>query len=170
MVDKKEFILVKLDPNYCNYLRKYDSKVPYNFNNKIDRPFVGILFKVKDIKYFAPLSSPKIKHLKLRSKLDLLKIDNGKLGVVNFNNMLPVSDNNIAIIDINKQPNSIAEGKYFKLLGEQVYWLNRNADSIHNRAKTLYSKYLEGTLNSHIKERCCNFPLLEEKCLAYNKM
>lgn len=39
--------------------------------------------------YFAPLSSPKPKHLKLKSKLDFLKIDNGKLGAIN--NMLPVT-------------------------------------------------------------------------------
>ena len=32
---------------------------------------------------------------KLKSKLDFLKIDNGKLGAINFNNMLPVTKKNI---------------------------------------------------------------------------
>lgn len=38
--------------------------------------------------YFAPLSSLKAKHLKLKSKLDFLKIDNGKLAAISFNNCL----------------------------------------------------------------------------------
>lgn len=36
---------------------------------------------------FAPLSSPKPKYQKLKSKLDFLKIDNCKLGAINFNNI-----------------------------------------------------------------------------------
>jgi len=53
--------------------------------------------------YFAPLSSPKPKHLKIKSKLDFLKIDNGKLGAINFNNMLPFTENNIIKIDLDKR-------------------------------------------------------------------
>ena len=32
------FKLVIIDKNYCDYLRKYDSKVPYNFDKKQNRP------------------------------------------------------------------------------------------------------------------------------------
>jgi len=80
---KENLVLVRLDTNYCDYLRKFDSKVPYYFNEKELRPFVGVLFKIYNLMYFAPLSSPKTKHLKLRSKLDFLKIDSGKLGAIN---------------------------------------------------------------------------------------
>lgn len=66
----KELKLVKIDTEYCNYLRQFDDKVPYNYDKKELRPFVGVLFKVNNIKYFAPLSSPKFKHLKLKNKLD----------------------------------------------------------------------------------------------------
>ena len=85
---KKKLVLVKLDSNYCDYLRNFDDKVPYNYGNKENRPFIGVLFEVGDCKYFAPLSSPKPKHLKLKTKIDFLKIDDGKLGEINFNNML----------------------------------------------------------------------------------
>lgn len=74
---KNYLMLVRLDTNYCDYLRKYDNKVPYNFDEKELRPFIGILFTIDSLMYFAPLSSPKPKHLKLKSKLDFLKIDNG---------------------------------------------------------------------------------------------
>ena len=122
---------------------------------------MGILFEVNNFKYFAPLSSPKPKHLKLKTKLDFLKIDNGKLGAINFNNMLPVTENNIIKLDLNKSCLTKSEEKYTKLLNEQIYWLNRNDEK-------LYDKYIDGTLNSNVAKRCCNFKLLEEKCREFN--
>ncbi len=91
----KELKLVKIDTAYCDFLRQYDNKVPFNYAKKAIRPFVGVLFEVSDCKYFAPLSSPKPKHLKIRNKIDFLKIDKGKLGAINFNNMIPVDNQNI---------------------------------------------------------------------------
>ena len=166
---KEPLMLVRVDANYCNYLRKYDDKVPYNYNEKEKRPFVGVLFKINNIMYFAPLSSPKPKHLKLKSKLDFLKIDNGKLGAINFNNMLPVTKNNIIKLDLDKECLTKSEEKYSKLLKEQIYWLNRHGNKIYGRSRKLYDKYIDSTLDKNIANRCCNFKLLEEKCKEYNK-
>lgn len=164
-----ELILVRLDTEYCNYLRVFDGRVPYNCNEKELRPFIGVLFVVNDFKYFAPLSSPKSKHLKMRSKLDFLRIDSGKLGAINFNNMLPVYDNNIIKIDLDRNCLTIIEEKYQKLLREQIYWLNRNKEKLYGRARKLYELYVNGRLNKSISDRCCNFKLLEEKCDEYNR-
>lgn len=164
----EKLVLVKLYSKYCNYLRKYDKKVPYNYKRKELRPFVGVLFKVNKYKYFAPLSSPKKKHKNMRTTLDFLKIDNGNLGAINFNNMLPVTNSNIIKIDLDKNCFSKTEEKYIKLLKEQLYWLNRNDEKIFGRSKKLYDKYIDGTLNQNIAKRCCNFKLLEEKCDEYN--
>ena len=166
---KNELILVRLNPNYCDYLRKFDSKVPYNYGDKKLRPFVGVLFMIDELMYFAPLSSPKPKHIKLKAKLDLLKIRNGEMGVINFNNMLPVTNKNVTKIDLKKILYSNAGKKYYKLLDEQYFWLNRNRDMIYGRAEKLYEKYISGTLEKKIVQRCCNFKLLEEKCIEYNK-
>ena len=68
--------------------------------------------------YFAPLSSPKPKHLKLKSKLDFLKIDGGKLGAIYFNNMLPVTNKNVIKIDLELENITKSEEKYLKLLKE----------------------------------------------------
>jgi len=65
---ENKFIIVKVDSKYCNYLRKYDSRVMYNKEKKELRPFIGILFKINDVEYFAPLTSPKQKHLKKINK------------------------------------------------------------------------------------------------------
>lgn len=57
------FKLVKVDYKYCDYLRKFDNKIFYNAGKKELRPFLGILFTIDNCEYFAPLSSPKPKHL-----------------------------------------------------------------------------------------------------------
>lgn len=132
---KDELKLVRIGKEYCDYLRKYDSRVPYNFSNKEIRPFVGILFKVGVFKYFAPLSSPKIKHLKIKNKLDFLRLDEGKLGAINFNNMIPVYDNNILLINLDVESLTETDEKYRKLLKKQIYWLNRNCEKVYGRAE-----------------------------------
>lgn len=165
---KEELKLVRLDVYYCDFLRKFDNKVPYNYNNKELRPFIGVLFKVNNCKYFAPLSSPKLKHLKMKNRIDFLKLDNGKLGAINFNNMLPVQEDNITLINLNEKCLNKSEEKYQKLLIEQIYWLNRNDEKLYERSKKLYNKYINKKLDEKIMSRCCNFKLLEIKCLDYN--
>jgi len=160
-----KFIIVKIDINYCNYLRKFDNKVAYNSGKKELRPFIGILFKVGKIDYFAPLSSPKNKHKVMKDKVDFIKIDNGNLGAINFNNMIPVAKDNYQIIDITKLKNK----KYINLLNAQMRYLNRNYENICQIAYNLYKAYITKTISKKVKKRCCNFPLLEEKGLQYQK-
>ena len=164
----KGFVIVKVDSNYCDYLRKFDNKVSYNAGSKELRPFIGVLFYIGKIMYFAPLSSPKEKHIRLKAKPDLIKIDDGKLGVVNLNNMIPVTEKLISLIDLNKPVSNKEEIQYIKLLKKQLNWLNHNQIKIREKALKLYNKYVYNKLNSYVKERCCNFKLLEEKCKEYN--
>jgi len=107
----RNFKIVKVDYKYCDYLRMFDSKVSYNSSSKELRPFVGILFIVNGCEYFAPLSSPKIKHIHMKNNVDVVKIDNGNYGVVNFNNMIPVTSNNYELIDLNAAPKNTNELK-----------------------------------------------------------
>lgn len=83
-------MIVKINFDYCDYLRKHENRVSYNAGKKILRPFVGVLFQMNEFKYFAPLSSPKKKHLLMRDNQDFLRLDKGRLGAINFNNMIPV--------------------------------------------------------------------------------
>lgn len=163
------FKLVRINYKNCDYLRKFDSRVPYNKGTKELRPFVGVLFKIDSKEYFAPLSSPKPKHLKMKNYVDFFKIDNGLLGVINFNNMIPVNKDNYEIIDLNKIELSVDDKKYRELLKNQIYWLNKNNIQVKQKSKKLYDKYLNKSLNKNIYERCCNFPLLEKKCDEYSK-
>ena len=94
------------------------------------------------LKYFAPLSSPKPKHKTMKTTLDFLKIAGGDLGAINFNNMLPVTDKNIIKLDLDKECLTKTEEKYTKMLKEQIFWLNRNDDKLYGRSKKLYDKYV----------------------------
>lgn len=128
----QKLFLAKIDIDYCEYLRKYDYRVPIIFDKKVRRPFVGIIFKVKNIMYFAPLSSPKAKHLNMNDKIDFLKINKGKLGAINFNNMVPVLENNINKIELNYL------NKYDRLLIQQINWLNLHREKIYQKSSDLY--------------------------------
>lgn len=164
----KSLKIVRVNSKYCDYLRNFDNKVSYNKDEKELRPFIGILFQIETCEYFAPLSSPKIKHKKMKNTVDFFKIKNGELGAVNFNNMIPVIRENYTMIDLNKEPLTSAELKYQKLLKEQLSWLNANYYQVKNKALKLYQMYNNGKLPENIKQRCCNFKSLEEKCLLYN--
>lgn len=164
----RKIIIVKVDSKYCDFLRKYENKVPYNAGEKELRPFVGILFNIGNCEYFAPLSSPKPKHSRLANTLDLIKIDNGKLGVINFNNMIPVNKSNYNIIDLNEKTNDKNKSARILLLKNQLRWLNKNRVDIYEKSSNLYKKYVNNLLPINVRNRCCNFILLEEKCREYN--
>ena len=161
-------MLVKIDSRYCDYLRQFDDRVMYNKNEKEMRPFVGILFKVNDYEYFAPLSSPKVKHLQMRNMIDFYKIDGGKLGVVNLNNMIPVKKDNYEVIYFDDMEFNKLDVKYQELLKDQISLLNENYIQVINKAHKLYNLYNEGRLFKNMMDRCCNFKLLEEKCELYD--
>ena len=162
---EKFLSLVKIDSKYCDYLRTFDKRVPFNYGKKESRPFIGVLFKVHECMYFAPLSSPKEKHLHMKKAVDFMKINDGMLGIVNFNNMIPVKENNIELFDID----DYKENKYSNLLRLQLYYLNRDYDKLCRNSKILYDKYVSKNLTKVIYDRCCDFKLLEEKCEEYNK-
>ena len=117
--------------------------------------------------YFAPLSSPKQKHLKMKNTIDFYKIDGGVLGAVNFNNMIPVKKEYYKIIYFNDELFNLFDKKYQELLKDQLSWLNENYIQIMNKSYKLYNLYNEGRLSKNIMDRCCNYKLLEEKCVLY---
>lgn len=166
----ENFKLVRINSDYCNYLRNYDYRVMYNSSEKEMRPFVGVLFEVNDFKYFAPLASPKPKHLKMKNSIDFYKINSGKLGAINLNNMIPVVENLITYIDLDKECITNQEEKYQKMMKVQIYWLNRHDNTLKDKASELYERYMTGNLKPNIIMRCCDFRILEEKCIEYSRI
>lgn len=60
--------IYNMKDEYIAFLKQYDAKVPDNKNQQ--RPYVGVVLEIEGIKYYAPLSSPKIKHTKMKNAKD----------------------------------------------------------------------------------------------------
>ena len=152
-----------LHEKYINYLRNYDLKVAYNKNST--RPYVGVVYTFNGFNYFAPLASPKPKHLRISNKaIDVFKVDGGKLGIVNINNMIPTPLNCISeVLPI------ITDKKYKILIQKQTTYINNHKSALFKKVRHFMLQYDKGYLPDNVKERCCDFRLLEEKCQEYGK-
>ena len=84
--------------------------------------------------------------------------------------MIPVPENVCTSIDFTKMisSNDPNEKKYGFLLWSQWEWINKNKEWIVSKAEALYTKYSQNKLQSHIKNRCVNFPLLEKRLEQFN--
>lgn len=157
---------------YIRNLHNADDRVPSVSPQigKEDRPFVGIVVMINGRKYCIPLSKPKEKHNRMKGSIDFTKIiHNGEfLGVLNFNQMIPVEQDQLRIIDINihKHDNSDTRRKKIRLIKE-AEWLVDHEGEVNNKARVLYSKYFSDEIFS-ARKNCLNFKKLEEVCGRYN--
>lgn len=161
--------LYRVDIEYIKYLYKFDKKVQYN-KKKEDRyterrPYIGIVLKIGGFDYFAPLESPKPEHKKLKNNVHIMKINGGKNGLIAFGNMIPIDILQLVNFDINKE-----EISYRQILNSQFIFCNnsKNKKSIKQHAEDTYNKVVVEKSKFHRKV-CCNFKLLEEKCIEYKK-
>ena len=167
-----------IDTEYMKYLRDIDNRVADTSieNKKEKRKFIGILLKIDNKNYLAPLSSKKEKFLKMKNSIDFIKINSGLEGAINLNNMIPVYNQFISEYKVEEE----LDVKYKKLVQNQLSWCNEeiNKKKILESALELYKlieKLHENNLDKlneskklrDLKERCCNFKLLEEKALDY---
>ncbi len=82
--------------------------------------------------------------------------------------MIPVLDACYCLIDMDN-PDKMNDIKYYNLLLDQLSQLNEHYIQVKKKSKRLYNLYNTNKLNKTIFDRCCNFKLLEEKCMEYNK-
>lgn len=157
----KNLKIYYIDEGYINYLRQFDPNVAYNKNTT--RPYIGIVYTYNNYNYFAPLASPKPKHMNIKSKaIDIYKIKDGELGVVNINNMIPTP-----IEELTEVLPTIKDMKYKKMLEEQLTFLNNHKSELFKKINHFQNMYRKGHLSDNILKRSCNFILLEEKFGQY---
>ena len=155
-----------IDMKYIRDLSKVDDNVMSVSPqiNKERRPFVGIVVVCDSKKYCIPLSSPKKKHNEMKNDIDFMKIlDKEKLiGVLNFNNMIPVNENVIRSLDLKIRQNDDDGTKYYKKMAmKQLSWCQKNQEIIMRKANKLYNMIVLEKANFSLKKRCCNFLKLE---------
>lgn len=113
-----------VNEEYIKFLSVFDSRVAVNKSEK--RPYVGIVLQIGDMKYYAPLTSPKPKHAKMKNTKDFRKINGGIYGAINFNNMLPVIDRVIRL----KRIDAETDVKYRELLRNQLRFIRQDEENI----------------------------------------
>lgn len=173
LVKQPRLNLYTIDMKYIRNLSKIDDNVlsisPQL--NKSTRPFIGIIIICNAKQYCIPLSSPKPKHEKMKNDVDFSKIydpHNNLIGVLNFNNMIPIHPNVITLLDIkihkNDNPSTI---HYKKLAMNQITFCRQNQASIVTKANKLYKMIADKKANHILRMRCCNFSALEQVLAKY---
>ena len=164
--------IIYIDSKYTDYLRKYDSRVSFNENITYQRPYIGVLLKVQDKKYFAPLTtSGKWKKLKDNPKpenVTFLPICNCRYGGINFNNMLPVVGGTYfsADLEISSLDDDFIKNK--KLVLQKIEQFSRkNNEKIIIKAKNLYNLKIKNKLYPNYDAITCDFKKLEEVASNY---
>lgn len=170
---------VNIRNQYLEYLNQNgDRQVPieHSEQGRRKRPYIGILLTGRSgMDYVLPLTSPKPKHQRMRSSMDFHRLDSGRLGAVNINNMIPVLDeNDYTMIDLDGMLHrhlNTADRMYYYLLKQQKTWIEENGQCpiLQHKAEKLHEKFCDGSLNRPIASRCVDFVKVEEAARMYHE-
>lgn len=149
-----------IQDHYIKFLHKLDSRVQLNKGEK--RPYVGVVLELNGFNYYVPLESPKPNHANIKSGGPAMKLDGGRLGLMGFNNMIPVDVCNLIEFDFKKEPDK----SYRNLLYNQLAYCEKNIDIIQARAQKTYEKAVSGKVPIYRKV-CCDFKKLEGRAKSY---
>ena len=134
--------LYRIDDKYIRYLKGSDSRVQNNKNKR--RPYVGVVLIVSNYRYFVPMESPKPNHNNIKTGKHIMKLDEGRLGLLGFNNMIPVHDSALISFDIDQEEDK----QYAELLRRQISYINRRKVDILDKASKTYFLQLQEEITS----------------------
>lgn len=154
--------IYRVTDKYIRYMHGADSRVQYN--KGAHRPYVGVVLTVGSYKYFVPMESPKANHKQLKPSTHIMPLDNGKYGILGFNNMIPVPSSALIVFDINGE----SDKHYAELLRRQAYFINRHKADVYDRASKTYFLATTKNKDSFFVKVCCNFKKLERACDKYD--
>ncbi|MDE0584698.1 type III toxin-antitoxin system ToxN/AbiQ family toxin [Planococcus sp. A6] len=168
----KKIFIYEVDREYIEYLREIDETVRKEKDHPgaKSRKYIGILMKINGCDYFAPLASPKKKFEHMKNDKDFIKVEGGKYGAINLNNMIPVHPSGLIRYDINTE----SDTKYKNILLNQARFIRKNTSQIISAANELY-EIMTGTdkenenERNRMKDRCCKYKELEEASKNYKK-
>lgn len=161
-IKNEKLMMYDISDEYRKYLSKYDSKV----SKKENRKFYGILVSNGNMDYYIPFTSKINKNTSTKLTINIKDTNKKIIAKLLLNNMIPVNMKDADIVDINNSKYKtyyINEIRYLhnkKVREELIRKLNYMFDVLEDNNHYDYNFF---------KEVCCNFKVLEEKCLKYIK-
>lgn len=157
--------LYEVNADYIDYLSAY---APHLFQNKKtgqknERKYIGIVFQINGLDYFAPLSSFKQKHYRMKEAVDFIKVKD--YAVINLNNMFPVPLNERKYVDIRSE----RDPHYRALLLAEYRFIKSIQEKIRKNAQNVYKIKIKDGTSSALAKRCNDFLSLEKACNEYVK-
>lgn len=159
----KRIRIFEIKYEYIQYLSVYQKHIFSHKDGKSNRKYIGIVMEINGTKFFAPLSSYKDKHKRMRETVDFIKIKD--YAVINLNNMIPVPSDQIIELDINKEKDL----SYRYLLQAESREVNRQKKRIRKNAEVVYSHKIHNGNSTALAKRTNDFELLEKLCRNLNK-
>jgi protein AbiQ len=154
-----------LSDAYITHLKTVDARVPDNYN--ATRAYIGVVMEINGHLYLAPLTSYKPKQDKLHAstpsvfKLHEKGDEQNKLGMIQINNMLPVTEAELTLLDMAAQP-----VKYRAMLLKQLEFIKANQEKIKERAEKFY-KLVVVQKHEVFSRISCDFVALEAACATF---
>lgn len=145
--------------DYVKYLQTIDRQIPnihYNTNNKF---VCGIVFEIKGVKYYAPIS-----HTVKKFQTSMLIYDKGTpISSIRFSFMLPAYDE--VLIEKNFKQIAKEDQNYANILAAEYEYCRHHVNDIYKKAEAVYR--IGCNKNHQLNYTCCNFKKLEEEYLKY---
>lgn len=149
----------EVDNNYIQYLKQFEPKIP-NFNYNENNKFVcGIVLSINNCNYYVPVSSNKTVMKSSLPIYDKTKI----ISTLRFSFMFPIPESCCNMKDFNK-----VNMPYRKLLQKELKYCNSIREDISKKAESIYNSVVRKR-NPIMVTNCCDFALLEQKCLEYTQ-
>ena len=141
--------------SYIKYLSQYQEHLFLHEGSSSGRKYIGVVLEINSLSYFAPLSSFKSKHKKMKESVDFIKIKD--YAVININNMIPVPKGQLIELNINAEK----DPHYKFLLQAESREINRQKSRIRKNAEIVYNhKKRNGNLTP-LAKRTNDFEMLE---------
>ena len=155
-----------VNSDYLKYLHAFDKRVEFSapapdaYNSS--RPYTGSVLASagSSIGFYAPFEHPRKKHAGLKKNMHIIKIYDGRLGLISLNNMIPVPSGQLTEIKTDESDS--------RIIREQYKFCIRFENLIRSRAELIYAK--SRTMNSFEKNVFCDFRKLEFLALQYGRI
>ena len=166
-MEDKKFALCHVDAQYLRFLRSSDSRI----SQKNNRPFLAFAVYINEQHYAIPITSQTFRLNKdgiedktlRRNPLstDEIKVGNNYYGAILHNNMIPIHESLIQIIDIDNE-SAIEQSR----LLPKVQFIRKHFDDIVKKSNKVYDIVTKEKRPFFVKF-CCDFEKLEKQLKEY---